>query len=111
MEMVVRAGDEGGTWAYKFREPFDFSTIELHGKVASNSLHQPQPEAVAYDFTGIENGQAGKALWHISEQGEGYQPLEYVRCSEDGTEEQSGEELEVKYLGGTFRSVDSRGRL
>ncbi|QDZ21966.1 hypothetical protein HOP50_06g45070 [Chloropicon primus] len=83
-EMIVRTGDDGGSYAYAFDKPFDFSTIRFEEKVASNVLHQPQPEAVAYDFTNVEGQQVGRAIWHISEQGEGNQPLEYVRCKTSG---------------------------
>ena len=94
--MIVRTGDDGGSYAYAFDKPFDFSTIRFEEKVASNSLHQPQPEAVAYDFTNVEAEQVGRAIWHISEQGEGNQPLEYVRCK--------ASTYQVRDIEGTYRA-------
>ena len=44
---------------------------------------EAQPEAGAFDFSAFDiSAPRGKGLWHISEQGGGYQPLEYVRCKD-----------------------------
>ena len=105
-ELLVRTGDDGGTYMYTFDRPFDFTSIKMDGKVAENSLHQPQPEAVAYDFTKADPEQYGKAFWHISEQGEGYQPLEYVKCKDNA---QDSEQFEVRDLNYPYRSTPYQG--
>ncbi len=81
-DLLVRTAYHGGTYLYTFDTPFDFDTIRYQGRVASNSLKQPQPEAVSFDFTNTFPNQFGKAFWHISEQGNGYQQLEYVKCKD-----------------------------
>ena len=59
------------------------SLLKPLGRIVENSLGQAQPEAVAFDFSAFDtSAPRGKGLWHISEQGGGYQPLEYVRCKD-----------------------------
>jgi hypothetical protein len=86
-DLIVRTAYHGGTYLYTFEEPFNFDTIAYAGKVASNALKQPQPEAVAFDFTNVFEEQFGKAFWHISEQSNGYQWLEYVKCRDRAPED------------------------
>jgi len=98
-DLIVRTAYHGGTYLYTFDVPFDFKTIQFRGRLASNSLRQPQPEAVTFDFTNVEPAQFGKAFWHISEQSQGWQNLEYVRCKDDL------QQLQVRGIMSPYRNV------